>query len=83
MLEAGISLNFLLVVFNLLPIPPLDGSRLVYHILPAGIAGAYRRFEKYGILVFVLLMVTGAISIVLRPAGALVRLSWKLIEWST
>ena len=83
MLEAGISLNFLLVVFNLLPIPPLDGSRLVYHILPAGIGNVYRRFERYGILVFILLMLTGAFSIVLRPAGALVRLSWKLIEWST
>jgi Zn-dependent protease len=83
MLEAGISLNFLLVVFNLLPIPPLDGSRLVYHILPAAAGAMYRRYERYGILVFFLLMLTGAFSIVLKPAGALVRLSWALIEWST
>jgi Zn-dependent protease len=83
MLEAGISLNFLLLVFNLLPIPPLDGSRLVYHILPAGVGAVYRRYERYGMLVFLLLMVTGAFSIVLKPAGALVRLSFALIAWST
>jgi Zn-dependent protease len=70
-------------VFNLLPIPPLDGSRLVYHLLPAPLGRAYLRVERYGILVFVALMFTGAISIVLRPASALVRLSWRFIEWST
>jgi Zn-dependent protease len=82
-LSVGISLNFLLVVFNLLPIPPLDGSRLVYHLLPQRVARAYERVEKYGLLVFVLLLFTGYISFVLWPATALEDLSWKLIEWST
>jgi Zn-dependent protease len=82
-LAVGISLNFLLVVFNLLPIPPLDGSRLVYHVLPSSLARAYQRIEKFGLLVFVLLLFTGYISFVLWPAFALEDLSWALIEWST
>jgi len=83
MLGVGISLNFLLVVFNLLPIPPLDGSRLLYHVLPAGLRAWYRQVEKYGLLVFIALLVTGTISFILWPALALERLSWALIEWST
>jgi Zn-dependent protease len=83
LLSVGISLNFILVVFNLLPIPPLDGSRLVYHVLPRGAAAAYQRAEKFGLLVFVLLLFTGYISFVLWPAMALENLSWTLIEWST
>lgn len=83
LLSVGISLNYLLVVFNLLPIPPLDGSRLVYHFLPRGAARVYQRAEKVGLLVFVLLLFTGYISFVLWPAVALEDLSWKLIGWST
>jgi Zn-dependent protease len=83
LLSVGISLNFILVVFNLLPIPPLDGSRLVYHLLPRGVAAVYQRAEKVGLLVFVLLLFTGYISFVLWPAMALENLSWTLIEWST
>ncbi len=82
-LSVGISLNFLLVVFNLLPIPPLDGSRLVYHLLPRKVALAYAKVERFGLLVFVLLLFTGYISFVLWPALALEDLSWSLIEWST
>jgi Zn-dependent protease len=83
MLTAGISLNFLLVVFNLLPVPPLDGSRVIYHLLPAAAGAWYRRVERYGVLVFIALLVTGAISVVLWPATILERLSWALIAWST
>lgn len=82
-LSVGILLNYLLVVFNLLPIPPLDGSRLLYHVLPGGLAVRYQKVEKYGLLVFVVLLLTGAISFVLWPALALERLSWAVIEWST
>jgi Zn-dependent protease len=83
MLQVGIRLNFLLAVFNLLPVPPLDGSRLVYHLLPRRLGEGYRRIERWGLLVFILLLMTGAISVVLWPAGVLERLSWALIEWST
>ena len=83
MLDVGIRLNFLLAVFNLLPVPPLDGSRLVYHLLPRGLSEGYRRMERWGILVFVLLLLTGAISFLLWPANFLADMSWALIDWST
>lgn len=82
-LGAGIFLNFLLMVFNLLPVPPLDGSRLVVHFLPAGAASVWRRFERYGILLFIVLLVTGAIRWVLWPAFAATDLSWSLIDLLT
>jgi Zn-dependent protease len=83
MLEVGIQLNFLLVVFNLLPVPPLDGSHLVYHLLPPAAGAWYRRMEKWGVLIFIALLLTGAISVILGPANVLTDLSFRFIRWST
>lgn len=82
-LGAGIALNFLLVVFNLLPVPPLDGSRLLVHWLPPAAAARWHRFERYGTLVFIGLLLTGTIRHVLWPAFALSDASWTLIDWLT
>ncbi len=82
-LRAGISLNFLLTVFNLLPVPPLDGSHLVVHFLPARAAASWQRFAKYGTLVFIGLLLTGWITYVLWPAFAMERAAWNLIDWLT
>ena len=79
----GIRLNFVLAVFNLLPVPPLDGSHLLYHMLPAGLGERYRRLEKFGIAVFAILLLTGTISVLLAPANYLERLSWAVIQWWT
>jgi Zn-dependent protease len=46
----GIFLNLLLAFFNLLPIPPLDGSHVLYHVLPRRIQGGYRRLGAVGVL---------------------------------
>jgi hypothetical protein len=51
--------------------------------LPAGAAATWRRFERYGTLLFVVLLLTGAIRYVLWPAFALEDASWALIEWWT
>lgn len=56
MLVWGVWLNLMLAVFNLLPIPPLDGSHLVYHILPARLRGIYRGFQRFGFLPLLVLM---------------------------
>jgi len=82
-LEVGIQLNFLLVVFNLLPVPPLDGSHLVYHLLPPAAGAWYRRMEKWGVLIFIALLLTGAITVILGPANVLTDLSFRFIRWST
>lgn len=76
----GIRLNFILVVFNLLPIPPLDGSHLLYHVLPPALGARLRSVERFGILVFVLLMFTGAFTFLLRPAFWLERFSLAWIQ---
>src|SRR5262249_14263883 len=48
MLVWGIQLNLVLAFFNLIPIPPLDGSRLLYHFLPPTAGAWYRSLDRYG-----------------------------------
>lgn len=47
----GILINLILAFFNLIPIPPLDGSHVVYHLLPRGVREQYQQAGRYGILV--------------------------------
>jgi len=55
-LAVGIFVNILLAVFNLLPIPPLDGSRVVQYFLPRHALITYQRLERYGLLFIVFLV---------------------------
>lgn len=70
--ELAILLNLFLALFNLTPIPPLDGSRLVTGILPNALARPYARLEPYGILFVIILLWSGVIDRVLLPAVAVV-----------
>lgn len=56
LLTWGVWLNLILCVFNLIPIPPLDGSHVLYHVLPAGIRERYRAFQRFGFLPLLALM---------------------------
>lgn len=64
---AGISINILLMVLNLVPIPPLDGSRVVASLLPANLAKIYSSIEQYGFIILIILMYTNVLSLVVGP----------------
>jgi Zn-dependent protease len=70
MMVQGIWLNLLLCFFNLIPIPPLDGSHLLYHALPAGLGSRYRGLQRFGYLPLFALMFLfrPVMAILLAPA---------------
>lgn len=65
--QAGIMINVLLMVLNLLPIPPLDGGRVVAGILPKSLALPYMRLEPFGMVIVILLLVSGLLGKILWP----------------
>ena len=67
MLVASVWINIILCVFNFLPIPPLDGSRILSGLLPARMAYTYASFEKYGFILILVLAFTGVLSMVISP----------------
>jgi Zn-dependent protease len=69
--QAGVSVNLVIMALNLLPIPPLDGGRIVAGLLPRNLSNAYSRIEPFGLFIIVGLLVTGALSIVLQPLLAI------------
>lgn len=64
----GMTLNILLMLLNLIPLPPLDGSRIMSSLLPARIARYYHKLNRWGILIIVILISTGILSDILRPS---------------
>jgi len=66
-LVLAVFVNLLLAIFNLLPIPPLDGSRLVIGLLPVHLARPYSRLEPYGILIVFVLLYLGLFEAVVLP----------------
>lgn len=65
--NAGITINLILMVLNLLPIPPLDGGRVVAGVMPPQMANAFMRIEAYGLFIVIFLLVTGILGKILWP----------------
>ena len=69
MLTYGVFINLILAYFNLIPIPPLDGSHVLYHLLPPAAGAKYRAMGRYGVTLLFLTVVAfpGAFGVLLSP----------------
>lgn len=67
MAQAGVMINVVLMVLNLLPLPPLDGGRIAISLLPHRLAWQFSRIEPYGFMILLVLLMTGVLGAVLRP----------------
>ncbi len=64
---AGIEINIVLMVLNLLPLPPLDGGRMAVSLLPHNLAYQFSRLEPYGFMILLVLMFSGLLGAVIGP----------------
>jgi Zn-dependent protease len=78
----GVGINLVLAFFNLIPIPPLDGSHVLYHLLPGRLQEGYRRVSRYGIvLIFAMLFFfRGSFQFFLRPVDYLMNAAQAFVQ---
>ncbi|HMU64206.1 MAG: site-2 protease family protein [Nitrosomonas sp.] len=65
--KAGIDINLILMVLNLLPLPPLDGGRMAISLLPSRLAYLFSRIEPYGFMILLFLLITGILGAIVWP----------------
>jgi Zn-dependent protease len=65
--DAGIKVNIMFALLNLLPILPLDGGRILTSVLPGRLSYAYQKTERFGLVILLVLLFTGVIGWVLSP----------------
>jgi len=75
--KAGITINVVLMVLNLLPLPPLDGGRIAVSLLPMNLARPFAQIERYGFIILIILLFSGVLGRILEP---LINLVYVLIS---
>lgn len=82
MLQFGILINLVLAFFNLIPIPPLDGSHVLYHLLPPKLGMQYRELGRYGMLILMMLLLVGRpiFGLLMAPAWVLYNLAMNVVS---
>ena len=65
--QAGMVINAVLMVLNMVPLPPLDGGRIAVSLLPMPWAGYLARIEPYGFMILIALLVTGVLNVIIGP----------------
>jgi Zn-dependent protease len=68
MAQAGVAINLILMVLNLVPVPPLDGGRVLTGLLPNPQAARFAALEPYGLMIVLALLFTGVLGRLLQPA---------------
>jgi Zn-dependent protease len=63
----GIFVNVIFMVLNLLPLPPLDGGRIMVSLLPHRLAWRFAKIEPYGFVILIVLLLTGMLGYILWP----------------
>lgn len=79
MADAGMQINGVLMLLNLLPIPPLDGGRIAVSLLPGRLAWHFSRIEPFGFPILLLLLFSGLLGAILGPMLAMFRFFLALI----
>jgi Zn-dependent protease len=67
MARAGIMVNGVLMLLNLLPLPPLDGGRIAVSLLPHALAWRFAKIERFGFVILLALMFMGGLNLILTP----------------
>ncbi|MDQ8032524.1 MAG: site-2 protease family protein [Bordetella sp.] len=78
MAQAGVMVNLVLMALNLLPLLPLDGGRVLFSLLPQRLAWQYSKMEPYGMVIVIVLLVTGTLQFFMQPFLAL---GAQIVSW--